>query len=164
MRPPPLHVQAIHAIRKVLYSPLVPLYGAGLPLPHLKRIGGLVVALDAPLRHYLARRWINNSFLPGRQIAGCLPAKAGKGRSPGGPGGCNPHAEERPRRGPEASRHPLVGLFPSLRGLLAAGTGGARPRRAHRDRALAPISLIQELKVGKPSIHAGSQGGVDAQR
>lgn len=35
-----------------------------------------------------------------------------RGRSPGGPGGSMPHAEERPRRGPEAGGRPLAAPLP----------------------------------------------------
>lgn len=46
----------------------------------------------------------SSAFTPGRQVAGCLSAKADKGCRPGSPEGRGPSAEEADRAGLEAER------------------------------------------------------------
>lgn len=101
-------------------------------------------------------RWL---FRPGRQGAGCLCAKARKGRSPGGPGGGSPPAEEGPRPGPEAYQH-----VTSVAQAEGASRGGMLPDQAEggRHAPQAPAddsreeagnSVTTGVDISAPTVH-----------
>jgi hypothetical protein len=73
-------------------------------LERVERIADFGSAND-PLPNVQATRQQHaETLLTGDRSGGALGANATMGgEATGGPGGCNPHAEERPRRGPEAS-------------------------------------------------------------
>ena len=80
------------------------------------------------------------------EAAGARCAKARQGAQPRGSGGVPPHAEERPRRGPEAGG--AVFIRPPWGGLILVS-----PAQRANDIALAMCSESTFAKMGPPGAH-----------